>query len=65
MRTGEMVALKRDGIAWISQKMLGHSEIAATLKFYTQFIKEKEQQHATFLNDERTTEKMGSLKSGK
>jgi len=31
---------KGEDIAWISERMLGHSEIATTLKFYSKYIKQ-------------------------
>ncbi len=45
---------KGEDLAWVSKKMLGHSEIATTLKFYADYIPEKDMQHAIFLMDERT-----------
>jgi len=35
--------------------MLGHSEIATTLKFYAKYVKQKHKKHASFLYDERTS----------
>ena len=44
-----------EDIAWVSEKMLGHSEIATTLKFYAKYVKQKHKKHASFLYDERTS----------
>ncbi len=44
-----------EDIAWVSQKMLGHSEIATTLKYYAKYVKQKNEKHASFLYDERRT----------
>lgn len=43
-----------EDIAWVSLKMLGHSEIATTLKYYAKYVKQKDERHASFLYDERT-----------
>lgn len=43
-----------EDIAWISKRMLGHSEIATTLKFYSGYIQQKDKRHAEFLYDSRT-----------
>ncbi len=43
-----------EDIAWVSQKMLGHSEIATTLRYYAKYVKQKDEKHASFLYDERT-----------
>ncbi len=43
-----------EDLAWISKVMLGHSSIQTTLKHYAKFIKQKDVQRGTFLNDERT-----------
>ena len=45
---------KGEDIAWISKRMLGHSEIATTLKFYSGYIQQKDKRHAEFLYDSRT-----------
>ncbi len=40
---------KGEDITWISERMLGHSEIATTLKFYSKYIQQKDKTHASFL----------------
>jgi len=43
-----------EDIIWVSNIMLGHSEVATTYKFYAKYIKSKNKKHADFLNVERT-----------
>lgn len=45
---------KGEDIAWISERMLGHSEIATTLKYYSKYIQPKDKVHASFLYNSRT-----------
>ena len=40
-----------EDLAWISQRMLGHSEISTTLRFYSKYIPQGQKKHAAFLND--------------
>jgi len=45
---------KGEELAWVSKVMLGHSEIATTLKFYAKYIPDNTKRHAKFLDNERT-----------
>jgi integrase len=45
---------KGEELAWVSKVMLGHSELATTLKFYAKFIPDENKKRAVFLDDERT-----------
>ena len=45
---------KGEELAWVSKVMLGHSELATTLKFYTKYIPDDKKKRATFLDDECT-----------
>ena len=56
---------KGEELAWISKVMLGHSELATTLKFYAKYIPDDTKKRATFLDDERTNSVQNiNLKSG-
>ena len=41
-------------LVWVSKVMLGHANIATTLKYYARFIKERDVTRGAFLNNERT-----------
>jgi len=43
-----------EDIPWVSQVILGHSEIATRLKFYAKYIKQEDKKHVLFLYDECT-----------
>jgi len=45
---------KGEELAWVSKVMLGHSELATTLKFYAKCIPDENKKRAVFLGDERT-----------
>ncbi len=48
-----LMLLNGEDILWVS-KMLGHSDISTTTKYYTKFVEEKGQKRAQFLNDSFT-----------
>jgi len=54
---------KGEDIAWVSQVMLGHSDISTTMKHYAKYIQSEEKQHASFLYQERTKSVLLNLKS--
>ncbi|MDQ7043504.1 MAG: hypothetical protein Q9M34_08275 [Sulfurimonas sp.] len=43
---------KGEELAWVSNVMLGHSELATTLKFYAKHIPDDNRKRAAFLDDE-------------
>ena len=45
---------KGEELAWVSKVMLGHSELATTLKFYAKYIPDDRRKRAAFLDDEST-----------
>ncbi len=45
-----LMLLNGEDILWVS-KMLGHSDVSTTTKYYTKFVEEKGQKRAQFLND--------------
>jgi integrase len=45
---------KGEELAWVSKVMLGHSELATTLRFYAKYIPDDSKKRAIFLDDERT-----------
>ncbi len=56
---------KGEELAWVSKVMLGHSELATTLKFYAKFIPDDNKKRAVFLDKERTNSVQNiNLKSG-
>jgi len=48
-----LMLLNGEDVLWVS-KMLGHSNVATTLKYYTKFVEEKGTKRATFLDNFRT-----------
>ena len=42
---------KGEDLIWVSKIMLGHSEVSTTLKFYADYIRDKNVKHAAFLDD--------------
>jgi len=43
---------KGEELAWVSKVMLGHSELATTLKFYAKYIPDDSRKRASFLDDD-------------